>query len=125
MAATDLAAPAESQSETRAGLRSGAFAVPARLKWSIGLVLPIALAIGWEAAVRLGLASGRLMPPPSRVAETLYELAKTGELWGHLWATVWRVLAGFAFGGSAGIVLGAVSGASATARRLLDPTPPA
>jgi sulfonate transport system permease protein len=122
MAATDLAASAETQSEERVGARSGAFSVPARLRWSLGLILPLALAIGWEAAVRFGLASGRLMPPPSRVAETLYELARTGELWGHVWATVWRVLAGFAFGSAAGIALGAVSGASATARRLLDPT---
>src|SRR3954469_9096583 len=122
MAATDLAGSAETQSEERVGARSGAFSVPARLRWSLGLILPLALAIGWEAAVRFGLASGRLMPPPSRVAETLYELARTGELWGHVWATVWRGLAGFAFGVAAGIVLGAVSGPIATARRLLDPT---
>ncbi|HEX2726346.1 MAG TPA: ABC transporter permease, partial [Beijerinckiaceae bacterium] len=58
----------------------------------------------------------------SRIFETLYALAITGELWAHLWATVWRVAAGFALGSAAGIVLGAVSGASETARRLLDPT---
>src|SRR4051794_22872402 len=41
------------------------------LGWTLGLTLPLALALGWEVAWRLGLASGRLMPPPSRIVETL------------------------------------------------------
>jgi sulfonate transport system permease protein len=87
-----------------------------------GLVVPVVLALGWEAAVRLGVAEGRLMPPPSRIADTLYGLAKTGELWGHAWATLWRVVVGFAIGAAGGIAVGALTGASATVRRLLDPT---
>jgi sulfonate transport system permease protein len=118
----DIAAPVRAQPEARAGAPSGAFAIAPRLKWALGLLLPLGLALGWEAAVRFGWAEGRLMPPPSRIFETLYALANTGELWAHLWATVWRVTAGFAAGSLAGIVLGALSGASETARRLLDPT---
>jgi sulfonate transport system permease protein len=87
-----------------------------------GLVVPLVLALGWEAAVRLGLAEGRLMPPPSRIAATLYGLAATGELWAHAFATLWRVVVGFAIGAAGGIAVGALTGASATARRLLDPT---
>ena len=87
-----------------------------------GLVVPVVLALGWEAAVRLGLAEGRLMPPPSRIAATLYGLAATGELWTHAFATLWRVVVGFAIGAAGGIAVGALTGASATARRLLDPT---
>jgi sulfonate transport system permease protein len=90
--------------------------------WTLGLVLPLVLALGWEAAVRLGLASGRLMPPPSRIVETLVALARSGELWVHAWATLWRVAVGFALGAAGGIVLGALSGAVGSARRLLDPT---
>jgi len=122
MAATEIAAPARAQPDARAGPPSGAsFAAP-RLKWALGFLLPLALLIGWEAAVRLGLAEGRLMPPPSRIAGTLYALAYTGELWTHVWATFWRVAVGFAAGGLAGILLGGLSGASETARKLLDPT---
>jgi sulfonate transport system permease protein len=62
------------------------------------------------------------MPPPSRIATTLYALAATGELWVHAWATLWRVAVGFALGAAGGIVLGALSGTSEWARRLLDPT---
>ncbi len=88
----------------------------------LGLLLPVLLALAWEAAVRFGLAEGRLMPPPSRILAALQALAATGELWTHAWATLWRVLAGFALGAGAGIALGALSGAVETVRRLLDPT---
>jgi sulfonate transport system permease protein len=119
----DIAAPAPAQPEAaRAGAPSGAFAIAPKAKWAIGLIVPLALALGWEAAVRFGLAEGRLMPPPSRIAATLYALAVTGELWSHVWATFWRVAVGFAIGSAAGIVLGALSGASETVRRLFDPT---
>ncbi|HEV2557164.1 MAG TPA: ABC transporter permease [Microvirga sp.] len=88
----------------------------------LGLLLPVLLALVWEAAVRLGLVEGRLVPPPSRILAALRALAETGELWTHAWATLWRVLAGFALGAGAGIALGALSGAVETVRRLLDPT---
>jgi sulfonate transport system permease protein len=88
----------------------------------LGFFLPLALALLWEVAVRLHWAEGRLVPPPSRIFATLQALAATGELWVHVGATLWRVAVGFAIGAIAGILLGALSGASASVRRLLDPT---
>ena len=88
----------------------------------LGLLLPLGLALAWEIIVRLGLASGRLVPPPSRVFTELVDLAKSGELLHHIVATLTRVLAGFGFGVLAGTILGAISGYWALARRLLDPT---
>jgi sulfonate transport system permease protein len=87
----------------------------------IGLALPVALALLWEAAVRLGLVTGRLMPPPSKIISTLTALAQSGELWLHASATLSRVLGGFAIGAAAGTVFGALTGSSELARRLLDP----
>src|SRR3954463_13068025 len=106
----DIAAPAEARSQRRAGAPSGAFpfGLAPGAKWALGLLLPPARALGWEAAVRAGLAEGRLMPPPSRIAATLYGLAKTGELWTHAWATLWRVVVGFGLGPVSGIALGAL-----------------
>ena len=89
---------------------------------ALGLLLPVGLALGWELAVRSGLAQGRLVPPPSRILDTFTALAETGELWLHLWATLWRVGVGFALGAGAGILFGALSGISEASRRLLDPT---
>ena len=120
--AAEIAAPARAQPDVRAGVPSGASFVAPRLKWALGLILPLTLALGWEAIVRLGLAEGRLMPPPSRIATTLYALAASGELWVHAWATLWRVAVGFALGAASGIVFGALSGTAESARRLLDPT---
>jgi sulfonate transport system permease protein len=89
---------------------------------ALGLLLPLVLALGWEIMVRLGISSGRLIPPPSRIYEEFAELARSGELLRHLAATLTRVAAGFGFGTVAGTLLGALAGYSALARRLLDPS---
>ena len=68
----------------------------------VGLVIPVGLAILWEIAVRYGVVGGRLMPPPSRLAQTAWALARSGELLVHIEATMTRVLLGFALGATAG-----------------------
>lgn len=88
----------------------------------LGLVLPVTLAVLWELVVWAGWSDGRLVPPPSVIFETLWDLAKTGELWRHTQATVLRVAAGFGLGVVAGTLLGAIAGYSTLSRRLLDPT---
>ncbi|HXW22715.1 MAG TPA: ABC transporter permease, partial [Rhodomicrobium sp.] len=101
---------------------SAASSKPSPSRLLAGLALPVAFALLWEAAVRSGLVTGRLMPPPSKVFSTLAALAQSGELWLHTSATLGRVLGGFAIGAAAGTVLGAATGASDVARRVLDPT---
>lgn len=87
-----------------------------------GLLLPVALGLVWEAAVHFGLADGRLVPPPSAIFATLYELAVNGELYVHVKATLLRVLAGFVAGTIAGTLVGALVGYLQSARLLLDPS---
>jgi sulfonate transport system permease protein len=93
-----------------------------RLRFLLGFALPVVLALAWEAAVRFGLVQGRLMPPPSRVFATLYQLAASGELLRDIVVTTARVAAGFALGVIAATLIGALAGASKLARDLLDPT---
>ncbi|MDA9506227.1 ABC transporter permease [Bradyrhizobium sp. CCBAU 11386] len=101
-------------------------AVPSRVaryaRPVLGLLLPLAFALGWEFVVWSGWSNGRLVPPPSRVFVTIADLARSGELVRHIAATLWRVGLGFAFGVVAGTLLGAISGYWSLARRLLDPT---
>lgn len=109
---------------SRVAAAGGAPALPGRrvrLRPLLGFVVPVGLALAWEAAVQTGLAEGRLMPPPSRILLTLIDLARTGDLVLHMQTTLARVAAGFALGVLAGTLLGALSGTSATARALLDP----
>ena len=88
----------------------------------LGLLLPLALAMLWEVAARFGWIEARLLPPPSRIWQALAELWASGELVRHMAATLGRVLAGFALGLAAATLLGALTGFSTRARRLLDPT---
>ena len=92
------------------------------LRPALGLLLPVALALFWEIAVRMGLSNGRLVPPPSVIWTTFTDLAATGELARHALATLWRVAWGFAFGVMAGTIFGAITGYSALTHRIVDPT---
>jgi sulfonate transport system permease protein len=91
-------------------------------RFLLGIALPVLLALGWELAIRAGFAEGRLMPPPSRIFTTLYNLAVTGELWVHIGATLARVGAGFALGVIGGTLVGALAGASRLSKDILDPS---
>jgi sulfonate transport system permease protein len=110
--------PTEATVTAEARTPSASLRVP---DWLIGLILPVGLALAHELAVSQGWVSGRLLPPPSRILATLWELAAGGELWTHISATLARVAAGFAFGSIAGIVMGALSGVSPLTRQLADP----
>lgn len=88
----------------------------------LGLLLPVSLAVAWEIAVQAGWAEGRLLPPPSRIASTLWSLSEGGELLVHIGATLWRVAVGFLIGAAAGIAAGAAAGYSRIFRELVDPT---
>lgn len=92
------------------------------LGWTLGLILPVGGALLWEWLVASGLVVARLAPPPSRIFATFAELARSGDLWLHAGATLARVASGFAIGALAGTLIGALTGASGLARRLLDPT---
>src|SRR4051794_41774214 len=65
---------------------------------ALGLLLPVGLALGWEIAVRLGWANGRLGPPPARLHAEVAQRARPGELLRHGVAACFRVAAGFGLG---------------------------
>ncbi len=111
------AAPIEQAMPARAAPRLSRLARPLQ-----GLLLPVALAAGWELIVWLGWSNGRLVPPPSRIITTLIELARSGELMRHITATLARVGLGFGLGVAAGTVMGGICGYWGLARRLIDPT---
>jgi sulfonate transport system permease protein len=88
----------------------------------LGLVLPALILALWQAATSFAWVPRNLLPSPAAVVAALYDLALRGELLGHVEITLARVAFGFLFGTTAATLLGALTGYSAAARRLLDPT---
>ncbi|UOQ65798.1 ABC transporter permease [Hymenobacter volaticus] len=92
-----------------------------RWGWLRGAILPAALLLVWEVLARVGVLPPNLLPAPSRVLATIWQMALTGELWEHLGITLWRVGLGFVVGSALATVFGALTGYSRILNQLLDP----
>jgi sulfonate transport system permease protein len=90
-------------------------------RWRIaGLILPLAFLALIEALVRGSVLPAHLVPAPSSIFETLWQLG--GERLGrHLGASTLRVLAGFGIGAALALLFGAAMGLSRRLDALFDP----
>lgn len=86
-----------------------------------GWILPIALLLAWEISARLSLFPPNLLPAPTLVLGTIWNLGVSGQLWQHVSLTLMRVFLGFGVGTLAATLLGALTGYSSVAHRYLDP----
>jgi ABC-type nitrate/sulfonate/bicarbonate transport system permease component len=68
----------------------------------------VLLALAWEAAARLGLASALALPPLSSVLVAWVDLMRSGELVANGAASLYRAAAGLALAVAVGAVLGIV-----------------
>lgn len=97
-------------------------------KWVVPVLLPLALLLAWDLAVRW--SGTMLVPAPREVALMLWDFAFGGiydDAFSETLSTHWlqsmaRVYGAFALAAAAGIPLGLVIGKSATVRRIVDPT---
>ncbi|QQC64596.1 ABC transporter permease [Paraburkholderia ginsengisoli] len=105
------AIPAERSTRRRDPLR----------RWRIaGLILPLAFLALIEALVRASVLPAHLVPAPSSIFETLWQLG--GERLGrHVGASTLRVLAGFGIGAALALLFGAAMGLSRRLDALFDP----
>ncbi|MCV0394033.1 MAG: ABC transporter permease [Rhizobiaceae bacterium] len=113
---------------------------------------PLLALVAWELIVRGGILNPLWFPPPTRIAQALWdvtvnfdrfsETSLIGRPWlipekfgaegwagvwslfaeSHVWATLGRVFAGFVIGSIPGILLGVVMGVNQTVRLMLDTT---
>lgn len=95
---------------------------PAKPPAWLGLLLPLALLLGLELAVRQGWVAAHHLPAPSELLLTLWQLLHSHGLPGHVAASALRVLAGFALGAGLALLLGSAVGLSRWAQALLDPS---
>jgi len=84
------------------------------------IVLGILLSL-WEALARFGVLNPFYVPPPSKVAVTLYGLFPDGEIWTHIEATFGAALLGLALGVVVGAALGVGAALLPHVGEILDP----
>jgi NitT/TauT family transport system permease protein/sulfonate transport system permease protein len=72
-------------------------------RWLAG---PALLVVVWQVAVASNRWPSALVPGPADVGETLWDMARSGELRTNAWASVRRVLVGLAVGTFAGLLVG-------------------
>ncbi|KJH70218.1 ABC transporter permease [Aliterella atlantica CENA595] len=92
-----------------------------KLNWLKGLIIPFLLLIIWEILSQIGFLPSNLLPAPTAVISTIWELLVSGELFNHISITLYRVALGFAIGTGIATVLGALTGYSRLLYELLDP----
>jgi sulfonate transport system permease protein len=85
-------------------------------------LVPLALIVVWEIAVRAGWLSTRVLPAPLAVVRAAWALVESGEMWADVKVSTWRALSGFAIGGGVGLALGLATGLSKAAETALDST---
>jgi sulfonate transport system permease protein len=85
-------------------------------------IVPLAILAAWELAARAGALSSRVLPEPLAVFKAAWGLIESGEMWQDVRVSTWRALAGFAIGGSFGLVLGLATGLFKPVETALDST---
>lgn len=86
-----------------------------------GFLIPVVLVVVWEVLSRLGAVPPNLLPAPSTVLGTLWDLTIRGEIFRHIGITLYRMALGFLLGAALGTILGAITGYSRLFHELLDP----
>ena len=74
----------------------------------------------WQTACDRGWFQSSYLPSPKTIAETLFSMILSGELWGHLRVSLARVLQGFALGAGLGTFLGLAMGLFPRVERALS-----
>lgn len=101
---------------SRGGLRLSKDRVYYWLSWAI----PVLIVVIWELAARVGWIEPQVLPAPSSVAVTAWNLARNGDLFVHLGVSLLRAACGFLIGGAIGLALGVLVGFSRLAQALID-----
>jgi NitT/TauT family transport system permease protein len=88
------------------------------VRGSLSIIIGLAI---WEASARLLLDNELLIPPPSSVLLSFWDLASSGELNKHLVATLIEFICGFTTACLIGIILGYLMGMYKWFDEIMDP----
>ncbi len=84
------------------------------------LILPVLIAIVWQAGSEFSLLPVYLVPP-SVIARTGFSMIMSGELERNAAVSLYRCYVGFVLGSACGVALGLFTGRSTRARAVIDP----
>lgn len=89
---------------------------------ALGSAFPVLVLAIWQLAGNLGWINTLFLPTPVAILESLWGLIASGDMITHLGISLGRAAAGFALGGSLGLVFGILTGFSRKSEIFLDPT---
>lgn len=88
---------------------------------AISILSPLIFLVLWEVAARTGWLDRRIVPPPTEVIATIYDLVANQNLAEETAYTVMRFLVGLAVGLVPGVFIGLTMGLFSLARAVLNP----
>ncbi len=96
-----------------------------KFKWPLAWLGTTALLIfflaAWEGYVRIFNVSSLILPPPTLVLASLWNIVLEARTWSHVWVTVYETVFGFVIACFIGVGLGAVLGKIEWLERTLNP----
>ncbi|MGG3284206.1 ABC transporter permease [Paenibacillus solani] len=113
--------PAEQPLHTLASLRSKRRRASIRII-ALGSAFPVLVLAIWQLAGNFGWINTLFLPTPAAILKSLWGLIVSGDMTTHLGISLGRAAAGFALGGSLGLVFGILTGFSRKSEIFLDPT---
>jgi len=96
------------------------FAENKRALFILSWVAPVVLLLSWETLAGIGWLEPHILPAPSRVLLTAYDLAVNGTLLNDLATSLRRAATGFTIGGTVAFALGTLVGFSRIAQAAID-----
>lgn len=87
----------------------------------LGTIGTVGFLAMWELVSRQEWVDSNFIPPPTKIALAIYELAVSGQLAGHIYVSIRRALLGFLLGAGLGIVVGIATARAALFRHLTEP----
>jgi len=84
------------------------------------IIIPVLFIVLWEMVSHILVRKLVLLPPPSKVLYSLYEMALSGEIFRHSLDSILRVLSGFILSALVGVPLGLIMGWNKVVEELLD-----
>ncbi len=91
-----------------------------RLRW-LNIAAPLSLILLWQIAVSTKLLNPGLFPPPSAIAASFVDYARSGALGTNAAATLLRLLIGLLIGGIPGTLVGLAMGMNRWVRAYFGP----